>query len=210
MATEIIYRETRRYQWPELQLNLWILLILTASATCLGIFSWFLVVQDQMLVGVPWYVWHSLPQLLRISLHIIHMFLFTFANLTLYRLFPFGIVTSSLSLLFLAALVWLATRRLLIPNSILLAAFILFVLWLTMLIETAIQLYGPAANVSGNCETYVYNQAFYGVSLQTLAYLTQKTICDLWRAAFAFEVVATVLYVWIIILAWQVQNTDDE
>jgi hypothetical protein len=58
--------------------------------------------------------------------------------------------------------------------------------------------------------TYVYDQPFHGVSLQTLAYLTQKTICDLWRTAFAFEIVATVLYVWIIILAWQIQFGDDD
>ena len=57
MATEeIIYtRETRRrYHWPEVQLNLWILIILAAAATDLGIFAWFITVQQQMRIGIPW------------------------------------------------------------------------------------------------------------------------------------------------------------
>lgn len=53
MATEIVYR--RRYQWPEVQLNLWILIILSASATVLGIFAWFITVQNQLQIGTPWY-----------------------------------------------------------------------------------------------------------------------------------------------------------
>jgi hypothetical protein len=57
MATEVIYRESRRrYQWPEVQLNLWILIILSASATVLGIFAWFITVQNQLQIGTPWYV----------------------------------------------------------------------------------------------------------------------------------------------------------
>jgi hypothetical protein len=56
MATEVVYRETRRrYQWPEVQLNLWILIILSASATVLGIFAWFITVQNQLRIGTPWY-----------------------------------------------------------------------------------------------------------------------------------------------------------
>ncbi|KAI1907426.1 hypothetical protein LOZ61_006168 [Ophidiomyces ophidiicola] len=44
----------RKFHWPEIQLNLWILIVLAASATCLGIFSWFMVVQDQMRLPTPW------------------------------------------------------------------------------------------------------------------------------------------------------------
>jgi hypothetical protein len=55
MTTEIIYRERRRrYQWPELQLNLWIFIVLIAASTCLGIFAWFMTVQTQMRLGIPW------------------------------------------------------------------------------------------------------------------------------------------------------------
>jgi hypothetical protein len=115
-------------------------------------------------------------------------------------------VTAGLSLLFLLAILILAGRRQLLPGAIILGAFILFVLWLTTLIETAVQLYGSAANVNGNCNQYVSGQEFRGVSLETLAYLTQMNICNCWKAAFAFEIVAAVLYVWIGILAFQVQN----
>ena len=44
--------------------------------------------------------------------------------------------------------------------------------------------------------------------MNTLAWLAQNTICNLWKAAFAFEVVATVLFAWMMVLAWQVQNDD--
>ena len=126
------------------------------------------------------------------------------------RLFPFAIVTASLSLLFLATILVLAGRRMLIPGGILLGGFILFVLWLTALIETAIQLYGTSANINGNCQQYVTGESFRGVSIETLAYLTQLTICNLWKAAFAFEIVAAVLYIWIMVLAFQVQRGDDD
>jgi len=59
MATEtIVYRESgrRKYRWPEVQLNLWIFIILAASATVLGMFAWFISVQNQLRIGVPWYV----------------------------------------------------------------------------------------------------------------------------------------------------------
>lgn len=45
----------RRYHWPELQLNIWIIIVLAASAICLGIFSWFMVVQSELKLGIPWY-----------------------------------------------------------------------------------------------------------------------------------------------------------
>lgn len=42
------------YHWPEIQLNIWLIVVLSGSATCLGIFSWFMVVQNQMALGTPW------------------------------------------------------------------------------------------------------------------------------------------------------------
>jgi uncharacterized membrane protein len=56
-TTEVIVRESRRrYIWPEVQLNLWIFIVLAGSSTVLGINAWFIAVQDQMRLGVPWYV----------------------------------------------------------------------------------------------------------------------------------------------------------
>lgn len=124
------------------------------------------------------------------------------------RLFPYGVTVSAMALAFLLLILILAGQRLLIPGIILLGSFILFVLWLTLVIETAIQLYGPAANVNGNCQTYVQRQAFVGVSVETLQYLTQNNICNCWRAAFSFEVVGTVFFLYMMVLAWRVQRDD--
>jgi hypothetical protein len=96
----------------------------------------------------------------------------------------------------------------LIPGIILLGSFILFVLWLTALIETALQLYSSQGNVNANCATYVTDQQFTGVSVETLAWLTQNNICGCWKAAFAFDVVNTVLFLWMMVLSWQVQSDD--
>jgi uncharacterized membrane protein len=56
MATEVIVRESgrRRYVWPEVQLNLWIFVVLAGAATVLGINAWFIAVQNQMNLGIPW------------------------------------------------------------------------------------------------------------------------------------------------------------
>ncbi|RJE21885.1 hypothetical protein PHISCL_05770 [Aspergillus sclerotialis] len=49
------YRQPpRRYHWPELQLNIWILIVLSGSAICLGVFAWFMAVQSQLGLGIPW------------------------------------------------------------------------------------------------------------------------------------------------------------
>ena len=124
------------------------------------------------------------------------------------RLFPFGVTVSALALGFLLLILLLAGQRLLIPGIILLGAFILFVLWLTMLIGTAIQLYGPGANVNANCETRIQRTPYTGATVETLQYLTQINICNCWRAAFAFEVVGTVFFLYMMVLAWQVQRDD--
>jgi hypothetical protein len=102
----------------------------------------------------------------------------------------------------------LTARRLLIPGLILLGAFILFVLWLTLLIETALQLYGPRANVNADCLNRIERQPFSGTTIETLQFLTQTNICNCWRAAFAFEVVGTVFFFYMMVLAWQVQRDD--
>lgn len=112
-------------------------------------------------------------------------------RLTAHRLFPFGIVTASLTLLFLILILVLAAQRMLIPGIILLGSFILFVLWLTTLIETAIQLFGAAGNVNSNCNAYVTGQQYHGISIETLAWLTQNNICACWKAVFSWALIST-------------------
>jgi hypothetical protein len=46
----------RRYHWPDIQLNFWLLVVLAGSTTCVGIFAWFMAVQTQLELGTPWYV----------------------------------------------------------------------------------------------------------------------------------------------------------
>lgn len=49
----------RKYHWPEAQLNFWLIIFLAASATVLGIFAYFITVQQQLTVGIPWFVLYS-------------------------------------------------------------------------------------------------------------------------------------------------------
>lgn len=53
--TEIVRIHTRRYRWPAIQLNFWLLIMLVASATILGIFANFITIQQQLELGIPWY-----------------------------------------------------------------------------------------------------------------------------------------------------------
>ncbi|KAB8232808.1 hypothetical protein BDV23DRAFT_120806 [Aspergillus alliaceus] len=170
----VIYRR-RRYHWPELQLNIWILIVLSSSAICMGIFAWLMSVQSEMRLGTPW-------------------------------LFPFMVVSGALGIFFIILILILAAQRFLLPGIIILGSFILFVLWLTGLIETSLQLYGVVANVNDNCRIYVTDNKAGGNNMQTLAWLTQKTICDCWKAAFAFELVNTIFFLWMMILSWQVNR----
>ena len=94
-----------------------------------------------------------------------------------HRIFPFNITIGALAILFLGLILLLASRRQLIPGVIILGSFILFVLFLTGLIETSIQLYG-SGNVNGNCQQFVTNEEFKGISVETLAWLEQNNICE--------------------------------
>ena len=67
----------------------------------------------------------------------------------------------------------------LLPGIVIIGSFILFVLWLAGLVETAIMDFGQGGNVNGNCGTYITGMPFTGVSLDTLAWLEQQNICEL-------------------------------
>ncbi|KAI9929031.1 hypothetical protein ASPWEDRAFT_180706 [Aspergillus wentii DTO 134E9] len=175
MAVRVYRQNRRRYHWPELQFNVWILVVLSGSAICLGIFAWLMAVQSQLQLGIPW-------------------------------LFPYMVVSGSLAVFFIILLLVLATQRFLLPGIVLVGSFILFVLWLTGLIETSLQMYGIVANVSDNCRNFVTNQESHGNTMRTLAWLTQNNICNCWKTAFAFELVNTIFYLWMMIMAWQVNR----
>jgi hypothetical protein len=44
----------RKYHWPEIQLNVWLIVMLISASTVLGIFANFMNVQKQLGLGVPW------------------------------------------------------------------------------------------------------------------------------------------------------------
>jgi hypothetical protein len=139
------------------------------------------------------------------------------------RIFPFGVTVGSLTVfLVIIEIIMIAQNRLL-PGVMMLAAFVLFVLYLTGLIETAIQLFGEG-EVSSSCQTYVNNNDVRGLSVDTLAWLQQSSICESpfsllsflgtwedvmltdwigssWYAAFAFWIVGGVFFVWMFIMA---------
>ncbi|OJZ89557.1 hypothetical protein ASPFODRAFT_42813 [Aspergillus luchuensis CBS 106.47] len=146
MAMRIYHRRPRRYHWPELQLNIWIIVVLSSSAICLGIFAWFMTVQNDLGLEVPW-------------------------------LFPYMITTGALGIFFVIFILILAAQRFLLPGIIIIGGFILFVLWLTGLVETSLQLYGVVANVNDNCRNYIDNVKPVGDGWKTLAWIEEETIC---------------------------------
>lgn len=74
-------------------------------------------------------------------------------------------------------MLWLISQRTLLPGVVLIGTFILLVLWLTGLIETAILMFGNGSGVNSNCSSYVTDMPYSGVSVGTLAWLEQKMIC---------------------------------
>lgn len=88
------------------------------------------------------------------------------------------VVTSSVGVAFIFLVLGLIARHFLLPGILILGSFILFVLWLTGLIETALQLYGVTGNVNDNCQIYVVENVSRGNNMDTLAWLTQSTICE--------------------------------
>ena len=91
------------------------------------------------------------------------------------RLFPYSVTVGALGVFFLIVILVLRNNNKLIPNFILIGSFILFVLNLTGLIETAIELFGTGG---ANSMCSASNLAADGATLQTLAYLAQSTICE--------------------------------
>lgn len=52
-----------KYHWPAIQLNVWMLIMLIAACTIIGVFATFIDVQNILLLPVPWYVSPLSPSL---------------------------------------------------------------------------------------------------------------------------------------------------
>jgi len=122
--------------------------------------------------------------------------------------FPYWIVTASLTLLFIAVMLWLINERQLLPGIVIMGSFILFVLWVVGLIVYSVQLWGPTGSVNGNCQLYVQGNQVHGSSIETLAWLEQHSICQSWTASWAFELVGCVFLLWMMIMAYQVYRDN--
>lgn len=133
------------------------------------------------------------------------------------RIFPFGITVGALTVFLVVVEIIMIAQNRLLPGVMMLAAFVLFVLFMAGLIETAIQLFG-AGQVSSSCQTYVNNNDVRGLSVDTLAWLEQDSICEFihsmmrwamliyeigscWYAAFSFWIIGAIFFVWMFIMA---------
>lgn len=143
-----------RYHWPAVQLNIWLLVMLLSASTIVGVFANFINVQYQLLLGVPWY-------------------------------FPYFIVVGSLVIVFIFLMLWLIFNSRLLPSVVMIGGFILWVMWLVGLIMVSIELWGSSSgSVQGSCNLLVFNQNPTGQTLNTLAWLQQKSICKFFGVFF--------------------------
>lgn len=54
VGSAVVVRE--KYYWPDLQLNIWTIVMLATAGTILGVNAQFMAIQDRMGLGTPWYV----------------------------------------------------------------------------------------------------------------------------------------------------------
>lgn len=174
VASAVVVRQ--KYYWPDVQLNIWTIIMLATAGTVLGINAQFMQIQSQMRLATPW-------------------------------IFPYGVVVGSLTILFILIELILIAQRRLLPGVVMLWSFVLLVLYITGIIGTALHLFG-GPNVSNLCQQYVNNARSYGPSQQTLAWLQQNNICQCWNAVFAFWIIGSIFFVWMMIMASQVNNNE--
>jgi hypothetical protein len=117
---------------------------------------------------------------------------------------PYGITVGSLTVIFVWIMLVLIYQRRLLPGVVIIGSFILLVLYITGIIETAIQLFRNTNGVSGQCSILDRNAPPHGLTVNMLAWLELDSICSSWYAAFAFWIVGAVFFLWMIILGSQV------
>jgi hypothetical protein len=61
VGSAVVVRE--KYYWPDLQLNIWTIVMLATSSLILGVNAQFMQIQSQMRLGTPWYVSPKIPYL---------------------------------------------------------------------------------------------------------------------------------------------------
>lgn len=99
------------------------------------------------------------------------------------RYFPYYITVASFSILYVALLVFLLSRHRLLPAIVMIGAFLVSVLWFVGLVVVSIQLWG-SNGVNGECNLRVFDRSPTGDSEETLAWLMEKSICELALVSF--------------------------
>lgn len=94
------------------------------------------------------------------------------------RYFPYYITVASFSILYVALLVFLLARHRLLPAIVMIGAFLVSILWFVGLVVVSIQLWG-SNGVNGECNLRVFDRSPRGDSQETLAWLMEKSICEL-------------------------------
>ncbi|KAK5685893.1 hypothetical protein LTR17_011323 [Elasticomyces elasticus] len=117
---------------------------------------------------------------------------------------PFGITVGALTVIFVWIMLALIYQRRLLPGVVMIGSFILLVLYITGIIETALQLFRNTNGIIGQCNTLNRNSPARGLTVEVLAYLELQSICQSWQAAFAFWIVGAVFFLWMIVLGSQV------
>lgn len=70
------------------------------------------------------------------------------------------------------------------------------------------ELWGGSGNINSNCELYINGHEVKGTSLETLAWLEQRTICQDWVAGWAWMLVGVVFEIWMMAMAFKVYRMD--
>ncbi|PHH60758.1 hypothetical protein CDD81_1296 [Ophiocordyceps australis] len=118
--------------------------------------------------------------------------------------FTYYVTVGALALLSIVGLFWLIHVRRLLPAIVMMGAFIIFVLWLVGLVVISIQFWGPNGSIYSNCKAHVFSQNPKGKTLETLAWLQQRNICQSWQLVFAMGLIGAIFLVWLMIMAYQV------
>lgn len=164
----IIGHHTRTYNWPPLQLNFWIFVMLLASTSIVGVFSIFIQQQEQLGLLIPWYV--GIASLCATVVC---------TNAAGNRYFPYYITVGCLVILYVVGIIWLIANRRLLPAIVMIGSFMMLVMWMVGLVAASVELWGPTGTVQSNCNLQVFSQNTMGSTVQTLAWLQQKSICKL-------------------------------
>jgi len=118
---------------------------------------------------------------------------------------PYGLAVGVITVVFVIIMLLLLNNDNLQPGIVILISFMMFVLYMTGLVDTGLQVFGQG-EISSNCNKYVNNNPTSGLSTDTLAWLEQNNICSSWYAAFSFWLIGAIFFVWMFIMASQVGN----